>query len=450
MPSAPSNPEYAAGAPIPNAPGVPTGKSFVPIYEAWEKRVFVETYRRFPVRDPEVEAFLADAAMCFHRGNPQERAALSSRGQALQAMGKGDPAVQLLCAVAERNVLLRENYFQRAAAGFEKSVYAPFLRFIALANYAYCLAERKADAAAVAAADGRALEALKIAFNTESFAGDDSVILRWRLSTGVTESLFARQGARIAAVFREATNLPEWIRAYGEGRGYVAEAWKLRGDGLSSTVTDAGALGFQTYLGKARASFTKSWKLNPRDPGAAGAMIYVATGDHGGKANIRLWFDRAVAAQMDFYDAYHLFLWALRPRWHGSHEEMLLLGDEFLRTGRFDTCVPFHYFKVVADIASEESDPSAIYGRPEIAANLKLVVDNYLANPDSPLEVSFAQTAAAILDFKAGNLAAAKSHMAAIKNTPDSNISPGLKNDLTKLMQSIAVSAGPGTVTLAR
>jgi hypothetical protein len=171
-------------------------------------------------------------------------------------------------------------------------------------------------------------------------------------------------------------------------------------------------------------------------------MNEVAMGDHGGKPDMRAWFDRAVAAQMDYFDAYRSFIWALRPRWHGSHEEMLMFGDELLRTGRFDTCVPFYYFKVVADIASEESDPKAIYARREIADNLKLVLDTYLETRDSPLSVTYAHTVCAILDFKAGDLAGAKGHMAAIQFKPDEKVDAGLKEDLSNMMRLIAPTPG--------
>jgi hypothetical protein len=120
---------------------------------------------------------------------------------------------------------------------------------------------------------------------------------------------------------------------------------------------------------------------------------------------------------------------------------MLMFGNELIRTGRFDTCVPFYYFKVVADIASEESDPKAIYGRPGIVGNLRHVLETYLATQDSPLSVSYAHTTSAILDFKAGDLAGAKGHMAAIQFKPDPNVDAGLKEDLSKMMRSIAPTA---------
>jgi len=46
----------------------------------------------------------------------------------------------------------------------------------------------------------------------------------------------------------------------------------------------------------------------------------------------RVWFDRAVAAQFDYYEAYSSLLWSLRPRWLGSHEEMYDFGLECLAT----------------------------------------------------------------------------------------------------------------------
>ena len=101
--------------------------------------------------------------------------------------------------------------------------------------------------------------------------------------------------------------------------------------------------------------------------------------------------------------------------------------------------MPYYYFKVVADIASEESEVKEIYGRPEIAGNLKLALETYLSTRDSPLAVSYAHRVAAILDFKSGKLEAAKSHMAAIQLKPDPNVDVGLKGDLSELMRLIYV-----------
>jgi hypothetical protein len=431
--------DYPAGAQIPNGPNAPVGRNFTPISRAWSKRIIVDAYQRIHPGETTNLAFVRDAA-AFLQG-PTERDRVELEGRAYQlntALGGNDPMVRFLSGVVSSNVSFKEDNFRRATADLRASKYHPFLLFVAAANLGKSLQDRKADGREIAAADQVALEALERGLDAESFHGEEMSVLRSRLEAPSSDSLFKRQPERLIEIFGKARALPEWIREFAQGKGYLAAAWIARGDGFASEVTESGWKGWERNLAAARQHFTRSWELNPRDPAAATYMIEVAMGDHGGKPDIRAWFDRAVAAQMDYFDAYRSFIWALRPRWHGSHEEMLMFGDELLRTGRFDTCVPFYYFKVVADIGSEESDPKAMYGKREIAGNLKLVLDTYLATRDSPVSVTYAHTVSAILDFKAGDLAAAKRHMAAIQFKPDGNVDAGLKQDLSTMIRVIA------------
>jgi hypothetical protein len=442
-PDEPPTVDYPAGAQIPNAPNAPTGKNIALVAKAWSKRMIVDAYQRIHPGETADLAFVRDAAAYLQGGIERDRIELEARAYQLNAASGGDdPIVRFLSGVVSTNVSFKENNFRRATADLRASRYHPFLLFVAAANLGKSLQDRKADGREISAADQVALEALERGLDAESFHGEEFSVLRCRLEAPSGDSLFKRQPERLAVIFGKARALPEWIKEFAQGKGYLAAAWIARGDGFSSEVTERGWQGWERNLAAARQHFTRSWELNPRDPAAATYMIEVAMGDHGGKPDMRAWFDRAVAAQMDYFDAYRSFIWALRPRWHGSHEEMLMFGDELLRTGRFDTCVPFYYFKVVADIASEESDPKAIYERPEIAGNLKLVLDTYLATRDSPVSVTYAHTVSAILDFKAGNLAGAKGHMATIQFKPDPNVDAGLKEDLSKMMRSIAPASG--------
>ncbi len=441
-PSAEVVEDYPTGLPIPTAPNTPVGKNFGPLFAAWTKRVIVDTYQRLHPRDANGLTFVRDAVPCFQNWNDDVRAELDRRAQQLNLEATSeDPMVHFLLALVTNDATRRENLHRRSMAGLAASGYSRFLLFVVSANLGKCLQQRNAPVLEIAAADRTALEALRQGLNAESFHGDESSALRWRLDSLSSDSLFRRRPAELIEIFEKADAVPEWVREFALGRGYLAMAWLARGDGVVSTVTKAGWQGWEENLAKASQHFKKSWELNPRDPAAATYMIEIAMGDGAGKKEMRAWFDKAVAAQLDFFDAYRSYIWALRPRWSGSHEEMLLFGDELLRTGRFDTCVPFYYFKVVADIASEESDVKAIYGRPEIAGNLKLALESYLATRDSPVVVSYAHTVSAILDFKAGDLAGAKSHMAAIQFKPDANVDAGLKDDLTKLMRSISTPA---------
>jgi hypothetical protein len=268
--------------------------------------------------------------------------------------------------------------------------------------------------------------------------GDEWTALRWRLSSPSAEGLLRRRGTEAADIFKQAANAPEWIKEFGQGRGYQAAAWASRGDDWGRNVTEAGWAGWAKNLGYAREHFTKAWELNTKDPAAAACMIEVAMGDGGEKQEIRRWFDRSVAAQMDYWDAYRGLIWALRPRWLGSHEEMLQFGDECLRTGRFNTCVPSYYFKVVRDIASEEKNGNAIYTRPRIYRNLKLALDSYFESNETPLSMTYAHTLAAVVEYKNGNLPAARTHLAAIQFHPDPAGDSVFQQEIPKMMQEIS------------
>jgi len=85
--------------------------------------------------------------------------------------------------------------------------------------------------------------------------------------------------------------------------------------------------------------------------------VLMGVGGSDGDLSLRDWFDRAVEAQMDYEPAYNSLLWALTPRWGGSHGKMYQFGLECLATKRFDTCVPEKLIQIVLDIDSELGGP---------------------------------------------------------------------------------------------
>src|SRR5262249_5278135 len=144
--------------------------------------------------------------------------------------------------------------------------------------------------------------------------------------------------------------------------GYLyRQGWQGRGDGFANTVTDEGWGIFHSCLGQARAHLITAWGMHPEFPEAAVEMImaYRAVGGLD-EESPRFWFDQAVAAQIDAPRAHAQLLWASRPRWGGSHEEMLKLGLECLNTRRFDTVVPEVLHDAVMDISSENGDLPAL------------------------------------------------------------------------------------------
>jgi hypothetical protein len=147
-------------------------------------------------------------------------------------------------------------------------------------------------------------------------------------------------------------------------------------------VTQEGWRGFSTHLAAARVSLTSAWRLRPDMPLAPCRMMKVALGETGIE-EMREWFDRAIAAQIDYPDAWSQLRWGLRPRWHGSLQSMLALGVTAVNTRRFDTKVPHKIMDVVGDL-EEENDLKTghhIYGRSDVWPLLQKMYEGYLAEP---------------------------------------------------------------------
>lgn len=146
----------------------------------------------------------------------------------------------------------------------------------------------------------------------------------------------------------------EWLIKTCLGYSEVAKAWKSRGSGWADSVTDDGWKGFKHHLGLAEKYLTAAWELRPDRPEAPAKMIAVAVG-LGSASNQQdvLWFNRTVAAQVDYLAAYSSLLWYRRPRWCGSYDQMLQIGERALLSKHYDTAVPLFYFYALANIAGE-------------------------------------------------------------------------------------------------
>lgn len=172
--------------------------------------------------------------------------------------------------------------------------------------------------------------------------------------------------------------LSPWEAKYVRGCYEIDLAWKARGTEFANKVTAAGWEGFEQHLTAANKLLHEAWKLNPSHPEAATAMIKVAMGGCAGKnETTRLWFKRAVAAQVDYLPAYDAYMWAIRPRWGGSIEEMHAFGVECLKTRRFDTQIPWLYLTSIGQITCELDGDKRYWKSPETQARVQALFDGY-------------------------------------------------------------------------
>ncbi len=381
-----------AGAAIPQASGVQTERGFLLLNADWCRRRILTPLREVAKGQPwEVTGvkFVDDSIAMWNRhgmdkGGYEE---LAVRGEKLLQDGCDDPVVRYYAARAENvvhsdhKVALAE--FRRSLAQLEKDHRYP-------RAVAFLVARRlegtldKMDRAV----EQQLVNLTREAFEEGSFAGaDDAIFVGFMMEPS---PYLDRMTDEVEKMIRELKELPEWARRTILGKIEVTRAWKARGGGWASSVSEEGWRGFGRSLDKARAELVEAWKLRPEQPYAAKEMIAVTMGGDAVEGeSLRLWFDRTVKARFDYMPAYDAFGWALRPRWGGSYEEMLAFGRACAATKRYDTEVPQYFRTMIESIASEQDDPAEYYGRPAVAADVMALHKQLIANPTSPINLRF-------------------------------------------------------------
>ena len=204
------------------------------------------------------------------------------------------------------------------------------------------------------------------------------------LLAGWGNGFFRRNAATIPKIAQDAGKPYQWLALTLEGERQINLAWEARGNGWASSVTPEGWKGFHEHLVEARRNLTKAWELRPDLPLAANRMMTVALG-MSDITEMRKWFDRAVAAQVDYPGVWKSMRWGLRPRWHGSRDAMLAFGVMAANTRRYDTDVPRNLFDSIYDLESDMELPMGehIYGRADVWPHLREMYEGYIARAEA-------------------------------------------------------------------
>jgi len=356
-----AQPEAYKPLPLPAGPNAYTKKQFRQDRLKWCRALTVDAYQKFGLKNPAWDEGVLKLleAYCQSRAGEWNGEALRTLGEPLVKAGCNDPLVLYIVAqvVWEQNRPAEaEPLAVRAIEGFKTVPYAKAIAWdapVTLLKAAHRLGKTP---------EGRAAGDLSLQWLAQAAAepaqktGNHRLLWQW-LDLRLNQSQYGLRQEAYAALQAQPGADPWFVDMVG-GMHFINEGWKARGEGFADTVTEAGFKILQDDLKQARACFTRAWRLHPEYPEAATAMIEVAkASDDGGKEEMRKWFDRAIAAQFDWTDAYGSYEWGLRPRWLGSVEEMLAFGEECLTTGRFDTEVPWQYLAMLYAVTNEEHEP---------------------------------------------------------------------------------------------
>jgi ankyrin repeat protein len=269
----------------------------------------------------------------------------------------------------------------------------------------------------------QAVDRLKEAIAAGEFQrNQSSIALRLLLGMEI-ETLPGDRWETVSGRIEKEERVDPWLILMVQGMKEHETGWEARGCGFADEVTPEGWQKFGDHLVVAREKFTKAWEMRPEWPEAANMMVQVATAGYmGAGETTRLWFDRAVDAQFDYYPAYASYIRSLRPRWNGSHDAMLEFGEECLKSGRFDTIVPTMYLKAISDIADEAPIDSwrVHFRRRDVEENLDLMCQSLLRSSSWNTQERFAlRTLQALVTGWCGHYDKAKELLGSIEEDVD-------------------------------
>lgn len=162
-----------------------------------------------------------------------------------------------------------------------------------------------------------------------------------------------------------------------KGRAYISYAWAARGNGWASTVSKENWKLMSERLEVADKAFSQAWKLDSHDPRICSEMVRLELGQGKGRDRMELWFQRGMKLNPGNYNLCFEKLNYLRPRWFGSHEEMIKFGRECATNTDWSGLVPMMladtHYEVFKELSRDEQ--AGYWKRPEVWADIQLSFD---------------------------------------------------------------------------
>lgn len=351
---------------------------------AWFTRNIYEAYLKSGSRNPKWDLPSMDLLAATLKGDKTAKAL--DRGK--EALDAGcDDAMVLFCYGSILQDVGKQKeaatFLRRAMDKFPKTSYSPFFIFSSAYRLRQCRG-KQAKKKERHQLEDLMLSGIVASMKRGDFLPDEQRVLytlMWDWKEEDAKASSTRQ-QRLYEAIRDLENIDPWLKNLLMGQHEITLAWDERGGGWANTVTPKHWEGFRLHLGKARRHLMAAWRINPHAPEAATEMITVAmTLIFPESGDVRTWFDRAVAAQLDYDLAYRRMFHALRPRWCGSYRQMIDFGLECAKTKRYDTRVPFHLYGCVKVISRDADDYTLAFRRPGVYAAIREMLEGYLQTP---------------------------------------------------------------------
>ncbi len=306
------------------------------------------------------------------------------------AAGCDDPMIDYLrirYALAQTNS--REVFAEqlcKAAASMQKSSYPSIRKFYAsirAVDQLYSAYGNNVDKSRLSEAGGSLMEHLLDALRDpkipigEFYDAAEEGLAKYQWDKDVYGPSFAQVEK---LVFQ---NWPDDARAWLlKAEGNIALAWQARGTGYAKEVTEEGWKVFHKRLAVADDALERAWKLDPKNWQIPSTALDVELGLGKGRANMEMWFERAMMLNPANYEACAKKLHYLKPEWHGSADEMLAFGRECVNSTEWRGAVPLILVEAHSAIAGflEEAQREDYWKRPDVWPDIELAYERFFAS----------------------------------------------------------------------
>lgn len=201
-----------------------------------------------------------------------------------------------------------------------------------------------------------------------------------------------------------------------------------------------------------------AWEIRPQRPQAAAALVRLAAYTRRVSGTAKDWFDRAVAAQVDYMPAYDAYLLYMVRDGEAREQNILAnFGRDCIANGPYDTIAPFYYLAAAGTIARRPSrqDPLEILRRPEVLADLQTMLNGYdNADISGELRMHLQLVGAAVCSLSK-NWPRARAYLDAVDDLPGRMSQAGrifalLGMEPTPAIAQIYAETGPAAEDLAQ
>ncbi|MFH0911065.1 MAG: tetratricopeptide repeat protein, partial [Planctomycetota bacterium] len=271
---------------------------------------------------------------------------LASRFRTLVNAGCRDPLIYYGCG-RTLSTLGREadaaEYFREAAKGFQQGAYGREWLFRAASRMAEWLEPRNRKESD--AYRDMAMDALRAAYAGGGFTEAD----RWPIYEELNRAGKPFNKTTFYMALKDAPGVDPWLVNILGGEAQPRILPNFTKKGISISLADnTGTMPFEKSGSRARFFFEKAWEIDSGHPASAVGMIASTMSFMSvQQGTSRLWFDRAVAADLTCREAYDCFIKTLQLSVVTQGNPRYDFALECLNTERFDTEVPLYYAEIL-------------------------------------------------------------------------------------------------------